>query len=66
MKMSDYIELDSSKKEDRVIRNIYTPKEVVKIIQKVFRDNMAYDLSRSERLLLWDFGNQIIMEFKDD
>ena len=66
MKMSDYIELDYPKKEDRVIKNIYTPKEVVKITQKVYANHMRYNLSRSERLLLWDFANHIIMEFKDD
>lgn len=66
MKMSDYIELDSSKKEDKTIRDIYTPKEVVKIIQEVYANHMRYNLSRSEHLLLWDFANHIIMEFKDD
>lgn len=64
--IDDFIRITPPKK-DKVIRKIYTPKEIVWIIQKHFNDYMGWSkLSRSEMLLLWEFSNMLIREFKDD
>lgn len=60
------IELDKPK-NDRIIRELYTPKEVVGIIQRCFNDyNGMCKLTRGEVLLLWEFSNWLVGEFKDD
>lgn len=65
--MSDYIELDKPKTDDRVIRELYTPKEVVGIIHRCFNQyNGIGKLTRGEFLLLWEFSNWLVREFKDD
>ena len=67
MDESDFIQLEKPKKEDRVIRTMYTPKEVVKIIKDHFElENNLFDMSRSEILLLMDSYNRLIWWFKDD
>ena len=67
MDESDFIQLEKPKKEDRVIRTMYTPKEVVKIIKAhVELENDLFDMSRSEILLLMDSYNRLIWWFKDD
>ena len=67
MDESDFIQLEKPKKEDRVIRTMYTPKEVVKIIKAHFElENDLFDMSRSEILLLMDSYNRLIWCFKDD
>lgn len=64
--MSDYIQLDKPK-TDRVIRELYTPKEIVGIIQKSFMEYNGWSkLTRSELLLVWEFSNNLIGKFKDD
>ena len=66
MTESDFIQLEQPKK-DRVIRKIYTPKEVVKMIQEHFNQEQGmYAMSRTEKLLLWDSYNRLIWRFKDD
>ena len=66
MTESDFIQLEQPKK-DRVIRKIYTPKEVVKMIQEHFNQEQGmYAMSRTEKLLLWDSYNRLIWWFKDD
>ena len=66
MTESDFIQLEQPKK-DRVIRKIYTPKEVVKMIKDHFElENTLFDMSRSEKLLLRDSYNRLIWWFKDD
>ena len=67
MDESDFIQLEQSKKEDRIIRTMYTPKEIVKNIQKHFEQECKLaDFTRSEMLLLWDSYNRLIWWFKDD
>ena len=67
MDESDFIQLEKPKKEDRVIRTMYTPKEIVKNIQKHFEQECKLaDFTRSEMLLLWDSYNRLIWWFKDD
>ena len=67
MDESDFIQLEKPKKEDRVIRTMYTPKEVVKMIKDHFElENDIFDMSRSEILLLMDSYNRLIWWFKDD
>lgn len=65
MTESPFIQLEQPKKEDRVIRKVYTPKEVVKIISDHFKLEQ-HTLSRTEMLLLWDSYNRLIWWFKDD
>ena len=66
MTESDFIQLEQPKK-DKVIRKIYTPKEVVKMIQEHFNQEQGmYAMSRTEKLLLWDSYNRLIWWFKDD
>ena len=63
----DFIPLEKPKKDDRVIRKMYTPKEVVKIINDHFKlEQDLYTMSRAEKLLLWDSYNRLIWWFKDD
>ena len=63
----DFIQPDKSNKEDRAIRTMYTPKEVVKMIKDHFElENTLFDMSRSEKLLLMDSYNRLIWWFKDD
>ena len=64
----DYINTGiGMQKDDRVIREIYTPKEIVHIIQTSFMTyNAQCKLSRSELLLINDFANMLIGRFKDD
>ena len=63
----DFIPLEKPKKDDRVIRKMYTPKEIVKNIQKHFEQECKLaDFTRSEILLLWDSYNRLIWWFKDD
>ena len=67
MDESDFIQLEKPKKEDRVIRTMYTPKEVVKMIKDHFElENNLFNMSRSEILLLMDSYNRLIWWFKDD
>lgn len=67
MDESDFIQLEKPNKEDRVIRTMYTPKEVVKMIKDHFElENNIFDMSRSEILLLMDSYNRLIWWFKDD
>ena len=67
MDESDFIQLEKPKKEDRVIKTMYTPKEVVKMIKDHFElENDIFDMSRSEILLLMDSYNRLIWWFKDD
>ena len=67
MSESPFIQLEQPKKEDRVIRKVYTPKEVVKIISDHFElEQNMYHMSRTEKLLLWDSYNRLIWWFKDD
>lgn len=64
---NDFIQLDRLNKEDRIIRTMYTPKEIVKNIQKHFEQECKLaDFTRSEMLLLWDSYNRLIWWFKDD
>ena len=66
MTESDFIQLEQPKK-DKVIRKIYTPKEVVKMIQEHFNQEQGmYAMSRTEKLLLWDSYNRLIWWFNDD
>ena len=66
MTESDFIQLEQPKK-DKVIRKIYTPKEVVKMIKDHFDlEQEMYDMSRAEKLLLLDSYNRLIWWFKDD
>lgn len=63
----DFIPLEKPNKEDRVIRTMYTPKEVVKMIKDHFElEQNMYAMSRTEKLLLWDSYNRLIWWFKDD
>ena len=63
----DFIPLEKPKKDDRVIKTMYTPKEIVKNIQKHFEQECKLaDFTRSEMLLLWDSYNRLIWWFKDD
>ena len=63
----DYIKPNSWSKNDRVIRKLYTPKEVVKMIQDFFELEVKIcDLTHSEKLLLMDSLNRLIWWFKDD
>ena len=63
----DFIPLEKPKKDDRVIRTMYAPKEIVKNIQKHFEQECKLaDFTRSEMLLLWDSYNRLIWWFKDD
>ena len=63
----DFIPLEKPKKDDKVIRKMYTPKEIVKNIQKHFEQECKLaDFTRSEMLLLWDSYNRLIWCFKDD
>ena len=65
--MSDYIKLDKPEKEDRVIRQLYTPKEIVGTIQKTFNEyNSWRKLTNGDTLLLAEFCNWLIWGFKDD
>ena len=65
--MTDYIKLDAPEKKDNIIRQTYIPKEIVGIIQKEFMSYCGYNhLTRSERLLIWEFSNGLIRWFKDD
>lgn len=67
MDESDFIQLEQPKKDDRVIRTMYTPKEIVRNIQKHFEQECKLaDFTRSEMLLLWDSYNRLIWWFKDD
>ena len=67
MSESPFIQLEQPKKEDRVIRKLYTPKEVVKIISDHFElEQNMHHMSRTEKLLLWDSYNRLIWWFKDD
>jgi len=67
MDESDFIQLEKPKKEDRAIRTMYTPKEVVKMIKDHFElENTLFNMSRSEKLLLMDSYNRLIWWFKDD
>ena len=62
-----FIKLEQPKKDNRVIRTMYTPKEIVKNIQKHFEQECKLaDFTRSEMLLLWDSYNRLIWWFKDD
>lgn len=64
---SDFIQLEQPKKNDRTIRKMYTPKEVVKMIKDHFElEQDLYTMSRTEKLLLWDSYNRLIWWFKDD
>ena len=63
----DFIQLDKPNNEDEIIRTMYTPKEVVKMIKDHFElENTLFDMSRSEKLLLMDSYNRLIWWFKDD
>ena len=63
---NDFIPVDKPNK-DRIIRTMYTPKEVVKIIKDHFEmEQEMYTMSRTEKLLLWDSYNRLIWWFKDD
>ena len=63
----DFIPLEKPKKDDRVIRTMYTPKEVVKMIKDHFElEGTMFKMSRSEKLLLMDSYNRLIWWFKDD
>ena len=63
----DFIQPDKPNKEDGIIRTMYTPKEVVKMIKDHFElENTLFDMSRSEKLLLMDSYNRLIWWFKDD
>lgn len=63
----DFIQPDKPNKEDEIIRTMYTPKEVVKMIKDHFElENTLFDMSRSEKLLLMDSYNRLIWWFKDD
>ena len=63
----DFIPLEKPKKDDRVIRKVYTPKEIVRNIQKHFEQEYKLaDFTRSEMLLLRDSYNRLIWWFKDD
>lgn len=63
----DYIKPNSWSKNDRVIRKLYTPREVVKMIRDFFELEVEIcDLTHSERLLLMDSLNRLIWWFKDD
>lgn len=62
-----FIKLEQPEKKDNVIRTMYTPKEIVKIIQKHYQTEMSiYTTTRCERLMLWDSYNRLIGWFKDD
>ena len=64
---NDFIPVDKPNKKDRIIRTMYTPKEVVKIIKDHFEmEQELYAMSRTEKLLLWDSYNRLIWWFKDD
>ena len=66
MTENDYIQFREIK-DKRTIHNVYTPKEIVHIIHFAFNEEMSHsDLSRGERLLLWDSFNRLIGRFKDD
>lgn len=64
----DFIDIhEGMKKDDRVIRDMYTPKEIASIIQVAFQGyNVTNKLTRSEMLLVWEFSNLLIRRFKDD
>ena len=63
----DFINLNNENKNDRVIRKLYTPKEVVKIIKDMFEVEISRsDLTYSEKLLIWNCYNDLIWCFKDD
>ena len=63
----DFIQPDKPNKEDEIIRTMYTPKEVVKMINDHFKlEQDLYTMSRSEMLFLWDSYNRLIWWFKDD
>lgn len=63
----DYIKPDTWSKNDRVIRKLYTPKEVVKIIKDMFEFEISRsDLTYSEKLLIGNCYNDLIWCFKDD
>ena len=61
----DFISIDKPKK-DRVIREMYTPKEVVKIIRDIYKFMIDIGLTQSEKALLREVFNTLIWEFKDD
>lgn len=64
---NDYIQFRKPLKDKKAIHKLYTPKEIVYIIQLAFNEEMVYnDLSRGEKLLLWDSFNSLIRRFKDD
>ena len=63
----DFIQPDEPKKDNKVIRKMYTPKEVVKMIKDHFElEQTIYTMSRAEKLLLADSYNRLIWWFKDD
>ena len=63
----DFIQFRKPLKDKKAIRKLYTPKEIVHIIRLAFNEEMGQgDLSRSEKLLLWESFNRLIMRFKDD
>lgn len=63
---SDFIKLHSEKK-DRTIHTVYTPKEIAHIITVHFNGYMGWHkLTHGEKLIVWDFANNLIGEFKDD
>ena len=60
------MELDETPHSERIIRKIYTPKEIRKIIETEYNNHVNYHkLTRSESLLLWHFANQIWRYFYD-
>ena len=63
----DFIQFRKPLKDKKAIRKLYTPKEIVHIIRFSFNEEMSHsDLSRGEKLLLWDSFNRLIGRFKDD
>lgn len=64
--MNEYIPHEIPKPKDRIIRKVYTPKEVVKIINDTYHFLADMDLTYSEKALLRDAFNTLVWEFKDD
>lgn len=63
--INDFLHPDKPPK-DRIIREVYTPKEIVHIIRETFDYLNHSGLSYSERLLVSVAFNTLIGEFKDD
>lgn len=55
----------TKRRDDRVIRSIYTPKEIHYVITVAFQEFIRNEMSLSEELLLKEFANLLLGKFED-